>query len=266
MLKADPLINKEHGSWAILLVPPFTALLSLREFSSVTILFLFALLSAFLIARPAEIWFQDLINKRPQSSKRKNAFFWLTAYTVSAIIFTLLLLIINGSYGLLIFGAAGIAMILISQLLQAKYGKTIGRDLAGIAGLTLGAPTAYYVHTGMINSFAWQLWLFNLLFFASGAFYVHSLIEQSGKQEDFRRLNLSSKFFLNLSYHIMLIIFLIIFISNNSLLTPALAFIPMIVHVFLSMIFVKGKANFKKIGFTLLGYSIFFGIVIGTMK
>ncbi|NUN08839.1 MAG: YwiC-like family protein [Ignavibacteriaceae bacterium] len=265
MLRADPLINKEHGSWAILLVPPLTTLLALSEFSLLSVIFFLTILSAFLTARPAEIWIQDIINKRPESSRRKNAFFWLSVYTSAAAFFSVILLAMTGRYGILLFGFAGIVMILCSQFLQARSGKTLGRDIAGIAGLTLGAPAAFYIHTGAVSPEALQLWLYNFLFFSSGAFYVHSVIEQAGKKESPEKFSITSKFFLNLSYHIILILFLLFIILNDSPAALGFAFLPMIFHVFASMVMLKGKANFKKIGFTLLGYSIFFGIMIGTM-
>lgn len=265
MRRADPLINKEHGSWAILFVPPFTALLSLGEFSFLSVIFLLTILTAFLTARPAEIWIQDVINKRPVSSRRKNAFFWFSVYFSAAVVLSLVLLVMTAGYGILLFGFAGVVMILFSQFLQARSGKTLGRDLAGIAGLTLGAPAAMYIHTGAVSIQAMQLWLYNFLFFSSGAFYVHSVIEQAGRKESAERLRLTSKFSLNIAYHIMLILFLLFIILKSSPAILGFAFLPMIVHVFASMIVLRGKANFKKIGFTLLGYSIFFGIMIGTM-
>ncbi len=265
MLKSDPLINKEHGSWAILFVPPLTGILATKEFSFTTLLFLITALAAFLTARPAEIYFQDVLKKNPPSSKRDNALMWMLIYISVASVSGALLLLITSAELIIAFGLCAFALMGFSQWLQFNFGKTLMRDISGIAGLTAGAPAIYYLHTGLVNGLGLSLWLFNFLFFISGAFYVHAVIERVGQQSKETK-TIGMKTFLNLFYHISLAAALILYIRNDYQFMLALAFLPMIVHAITGVFLLKGKANFKKIGFTLLGYSVFFGLMIGLMR
>ncbi|PYT04681.1 MAG: hypothetical protein DMF60_14555 [Acidobacteria bacterium] len=57
------------------------------------------------------------------------------------------------------------------QAVRHEDRTLIGETIA-ILGLTLTAPTAYYVCRGEWDSSAWLLWVLCILYFASSVFYV----------------------------------------------------------------------------------------------
>jgi hypothetical protein len=55
---------------------------------------------------------------------------------------------------------------------------SVGGELAGIFGLALGAPMAYYVASGQLDSTAAALWLVNALYFGGTVFYIKLKVRQ----------------------------------------------------------------------------------------
>jgi hypothetical protein len=51
-------------------------------------------------------------------------------------------------------------------------------ELAGVAGLALGAPMTYYVASDQLDSTAAVLWLINFLYFGGTVFYIKLKVRQ----------------------------------------------------------------------------------------
>ena len=51
-------------------------------------------------------------------------------------------------------------------------------ELAGIVGLALGAPMAYYTVSGQLDGLAAALWLVNALYFGGTVFYIKLKVRQ----------------------------------------------------------------------------------------
>ena len=55
-------------------------------------------------------------------------------------------------------------------------------ELAGIVGLALGAPMAYYAASGQLDSVALALWMVNTLYFGGTVFYIKLKVRQQPRQ------------------------------------------------------------------------------------
>jgi hypothetical protein len=55
-------------------------------------------------------------------------------------------------------------------------------ELAGIFGLALGAPTAYYTASGQLDLTALMLWAVNALYFGGTVFYIKLKVRQQPRQ------------------------------------------------------------------------------------
>ncbi|MGH7495298.1 MAG: nitrous oxide reductase family maturation protein NosD [bacterium] len=144
-----------------------------------------------------------------------------------------------------------------------RYVKTILSDLISVAGLTLSAPSAYYVATGKLDQTAALLWLLNFLFFGSGIVYVHTKLRAAAlKKPHFsfgEKLRLGK---LNLIYHlIVLVIVGILAVKNFTPLFAFVAFVPMTIHAIYGTVKLSSTVRFENLGLILLLHSFSFALL-----
>ncbi len=258
-----PIITKEHGSWAILFVPVIMGISAAQNFDHSIWILAISIFFLFMSYAPAEILLLNKLKKRNFSNKDKNAKSWLIIYFSIAVILGLFAVIFFNKYLLLFFGAVASIFFLLSQIFSFKFKKNVWSDLIAMFGLTLSAPAMIYFLDGKLNQTSLLVWFFNLIFFASSAIYVHFKIKIASvknTEKSFSEISLGK---LNLIFHVFAISLLIFFaVKFPSKIFLSIAFLPMFVHALLGTFKLSGKTNFKKLGFTLLGYSIIFAMVI----
>jgi YwiC-like protein len=258
-----PVITKEHGSWAVLLVPIFA---SAGVAGMMTMNFFFLALSAlafFLAYTPGHTLLRQYFGSNQHQEKVEQAKFWTVTYLAIGITFALRLLI-TGYTLLILFGGLAVISFLGNFFLTRRYSKSIGSDLLAAAGLTLGGPSAYYVLTDRVDSTALLLYIFNFLFFGCSVFYVHMKIRASGiKKSRMRWVDKISFGKLNLVYHIAVVSLVGTLVALHSTsIIALLAFGPMFVHAVFGTLRLSGKVRFKKLGFLLLAQSVVFGVLL----
>jgi hypothetical protein len=204
---------------------------------------------------------------QPQPAlKLRQAFVWSVVYL--GVGFLLIIpLLTRGFLLLLVIGLPGVIAFVGNFFLTRRFSKTIASDLLAVAGLTLGAPAAYYMSTGSMGMTAFYLWLLNLLFFGCSVFYVHMKINAfSTKKPDFPmkdRLSIGRQ---NLVYHLA-VLFLVAILSatHHTPQLAVLAFVPMALHAVYGTCTLTSRVRFKKIGLLLLAQSLVFVIVLGSL-
>jgi hypothetical protein len=148
---------KEHGSWAVFLVPLVAGLVGRGLEAVPTALFCAGALAAFL-ARPALL--------------RKDYGVVAACLAIASAAFGALIL----GYGkllLLAFGApALIALAFDLQAQKERKGMSLANELRGVAGLCLIAPAAAYAARGEAGWRTGLLWLACAAFFTGPIFYV----------------------------------------------------------------------------------------------
>jgi hypothetical protein len=156
---------REHGAWAILLVPLVTgASLGLLAGGRAWVLapLSIAVLTLFLLRTPVESW----IGTAPVRA-RTTAEFQLVRTAAVA------LSIVSGgaltwlfwgwrNTALLRVGAASATALILQAIIRQRWRSArMAAQMVGAAGLAAMAPAAYYVTTLDLNGVAWSLWAAN---------------------------------------------------------------------------------------------------------
>ncbi len=258
-----PLITREHGSWAVLIVPMLVSAAVVEKWTIDFLLLATLALLLFLSYVPAQVVLRDFSGIPQRPEKLRQARFWGTAYMLAAACISVPLLL-NGHLLLFAFGIVGIFTFVSNFYLTKAFGKTIATDLIAVAGLTLSGPGAYYVLTGDIDRTAASLYLLNFLFFGCSVLYVHMKNRASAaKDSEISLRGRISQGKLNLFYHAAVVVIVGILASVHLAHVAALlAFVPMLAHAVYGTLKLSRKVRFKNLGFILLGQSLLFGMLL----
>lgn len=253
-----PVVPKEHGAWAVLLVPVAVSAVIAERVTLDFFLLTASVLSLFLAYYPLQI----LLRGRSGDSRSR---FWAAVYVVTGLVFSVPLLV-RGFLLLIPIAVLAAGCFLLSVRLGRGNPKSAGADLWAVAGLTMGGPSAAYVLGNSLDLDAVLVWILHVLFFGSGVIYVHMKLKAAGLksvQLDFRqRVGLGA---LNLAYHAFVIAVASVLVVTQY--TPALsliAFIPITVHAVIGTAKLSPTVRFRNLGFLLLAQSLVFGIILST--
>ncbi|MGE5432359.1 MAG: hypothetical protein ACM3QX_14855, partial [Syntrophomonadaceae bacterium] len=145
-----------------------------------------------------------------------------------------------------------------------RFGKNVWSDFLAMAGLTLSAPAVVYLNENTFTSQSLMLYLLNVLFFGSSAFYVHMKMKLSSLKKS--NITLQEKLTigrLNLLYHAGMIFLLTVFaLEFPSKLLVAIAYVPMLLHAIAGTFKLPQKVSYKKMGMTFLAYSLVFFLLL----
>lgn len=257
------IVPREHGAWAVLLVPLAIGAGCAGEFTLDLLWLLGASLGAFMSYVPNQFLLHHAFGNRLTSQKLRQARFWAITYLGLGILFALPLAI-KGLWLIVPLGVVGTAVFTGNYILAKHHGKTITGDLLAVSGLTLTGPAAYYVVTGRIDDSAILLWGLSILFFGSSVLYVHMKIRAAsfGKEKlsVLKKLSLGA---MNIAYGLSVLA--IVWTLTSVDLLPVytiFAFLPMVVHVIFGTFSLTGRVRFRNLGFILVGQSVVFALLM----
>lgn len=255
----DPVLPKEHGAWAVLLVPLAVSAIIAERVTLDFLLLTASALSFFLAYEPVQLLL------RGRSGVPRNRF-WAGAYFVAGLVFGVPLLVL-GFHLLVPVAALAVGCFLLSVNLARGRRKSAGADFWAVVGLTLGGPSASYVLNGSISVDAVLVWIFHVLFFGSGVIYVHMKLRAAGLKNvhlDLRqRIGLGA---FNLAYHgFVLAAVSVLVVKQYTPLLAVAAFVPVTVHAIMGTLRLSPTVRFRRLGFILLAHSILFGVLIGSI-
>ncbi|MDW7680496.1 MAG: YwiC-like family protein [bacterium] len=255
-------IPKEHGSWAILLIPYFIGVAITGDISSRTALGLIGILMLFFIRQPLL-----LILKNRNNYKMNHRALWLNflipLMAGLGIFFWLMLnyqlwqLWLIGCIGLMLFS------LYIYLFLQRKE-RSIPGELVGIFLLSLSSTVAVALAQGKLTSQALLLWLVNALYFSSSVFYIKmKLAARNQYRKDSADKKDLSMIKNCLAYLAILMIIVVILIFADWL--PGLiilAFVPMIVHTLWHILVRNTEVKIMREGWIQVGLSIIYAFMV----
>lgn len=255
----DPVIPKEHGAWAVLLVPLAVSAIIAERVTMDLLLLTASALSFFLAYQPV----QSLLRGRSGDPRNR---FWVGVYGVAGLAFGVPLLV-RGFHLLVPVAAFAVGCFLLSVKLARGRRKSAGADFCAVIGLTMGGPSAAYVLNGSLRLDDVLVWILHVLFFGSGVIYVHMKLKATGLKNvhlDLRqRIGLGA---LNLAYHgFVLAVVSVLVVTQYTPLFAVAAFVPVTVHAVLGTLRLSQTVRFRRLGFILLAHSILFGILIGAI-
>ncbi len=257
------IIPKEHGAWAVLLVPMIVVSGVVGTFSLNLLFLTGSALPMFMSSGPVQMILRNRLVGSLESEKMREAKLSAGLYLVASLILATPLLL-QGFWLLAGFGFLAAVSFLLSFFISKGTHKTVWSDLLAVFGLTLSAPSSYYVLQGSIDSLSLELWLLNFLFFGSSVFYVHMKITATkfkGSELKAPQKLLLGK--MNIAYHVVVLAIITTLVALNYTEELAMgAFAPILIHSIYGTIKLSTKVSFKRLGFLLLGQSIVFGILV----
>jgi len=256
------LIPKEHGSWAILLIPYFIGAAITGGFSNRITLGLIGILLLFFSRQPLLLLLKNR-NGHGITDRGLWLNFLIPLIAGLGIFFWLMLnyqlwqLWLIGCIGLMLFS------LYIYLFLQRKERSILG-EVVGISLLSLSSSVAVAIAQGRLTSQALLLWLVNALYFSASVFYIKMKIAARNQyRKDFtdkKDLSITKNC---LSYLAILLIIVGILIFADWL--PGLiilAFVPMILHTLWQILVRDTDLKMMREGWIQVGLSIIYAFLV----
>lgn len=250
-------IPREHGAWAMLYVPLVVGALVAWGLSFRLLLLTLSVTLVF-TARGALV---ALLRSRSRGRTDQQAGRLAFAYLGLAALLGAPLVFLSRLYWLVPLAIAT-AILLTVNARKAVRGedRSVAGEMVAIAGLTLTAPAAYYVSTGVLNATAIWLWMLCALYFGSSVFYVKLRVtklnvrKEEASRQSWKRCAL---------YHICLFVSLVVLaLTGNLSLFAVAAFTPVLVRSFWYLANPVRQNNLQRVGWLEMIYSIVFLIFI----
>ena len=254
---------KEHGAWGMLFVPFVMGVGIAGSLNLATLWLLMAVTFAFVSQKP----FAQILSTKGSFSGVKmmrHSLAWLFFYAgTSATIFAWLYFHYQLK-GLRIFGLLGIPIVLVfNYFVGLKKVRTVSGEMTGIMGLTMSGPMAHYVATGAIQSVGFWLWILCIFYFASSIFYVKAVVQGFlGQRSNLPSGSTGMERACRL-YHLGLLAMLLLLLVLKQL-PPigVLAYLPVVIRGLRVSSKPQTRLNFAIIGWSEVGYSIFFALLV----
>lgn len=171
-----PLLPKEHGSWAMLIVPILLGAIIAPVWHWRILILMAAALGFFLVRFPLALLIKT---RRRARTNRAELWRWVYIYGGITTLSGGWLLLVERLWFLAVMGIFGTGLILFHLwLVYRRQEMSVIGELSGIVGLALGAPMAYYTANGYLDSTAILLWLINVLYFGGTVFYIKLKVRQ----------------------------------------------------------------------------------------
>jgi hypothetical protein len=173
-------LPKEHGAWAMFAVPLIVGFAVAAQWQWRSMWLIGAALGLFLVRFPIDTLIKT--RKRP-TADRAGLMRWAIVYGSLAMIGGGWLIVVDRLVALIGMGLIGVILLIYHwQLVERRQEMSARGELAGIFGLALGAPLAYYASTGVIDGTALGLWIVNALYFGGTVFYIKLKVRQQPKE------------------------------------------------------------------------------------
>jgi hypothetical protein len=229
-------------------IPLLLGLLAAGRFGIPGLLFLLSATAAFLAREPVMTAWRGWRRETPTGRAGRAA---IGCVAVSGA-FGLPLVALFGRYWLLpVAAAAGSTVVWHAERAMRGKGRSVIAELFAIAASMLAAPAAVYAATGQWTP-GWELWALCTGYFLSSVFYVKMRVtsaHMSGKPAA-RRARVQCT-----AYHMGLA-------AALPFIPVPLGYAPVILRALHRVLRPTSELNLKKIGWTEVGYSLWFVMVV----
>ena len=164
---------KEHGAWAMWIVPGVVGAGLAGVNYGLSALFLTSVLLWYWARYPVWQWARSHGRRFPSDTVPSIVVIGLAGTVIASA-----LAVAYGRWGVFVFGAALAALGAGHLLLLMKSNeRAIAAEFAGIASLGLTGPATYYFAIGSLDSQSFLSWLLPALFFGTSVFAVKLRVE-----------------------------------------------------------------------------------------
>ncbi|HUV12553.1 MAG TPA: YwiC-like family protein [Acidobacteriota bacterium] len=254
------LLPREHGAWAILYGSFLTGLVAAGRFSLSLLLFLLAVSGVFLAHEPLVKLVRSLKHGGRRELMQRWAF-WVAVELTTVSIAGAILVFHYRLFTLLPVGLfVALLLGLHLKLTAGRKERSVPGELIGVVGLTSAGPSVYYVGFGEIDTAFWLIWSLNVLYFASGIFYVKMRVSRFLKPALFK-----SRVRDCVTYHTLQTALLLAAAFNGWISwLMFLAFVPVICRAFWHTIHSEQQLNIKRIGYSEVAFTVAFIVLFAT--
>jgi hypothetical protein len=233
-----PLLPKQHGAWAMLLVPFFLGM-GLGQVSWIHIPLFIGWLFLYLATYPLLMCFKKRNKKRTLHMK------WTAFYFVPVILSLIIVLLYD--FRFVYFGLIMVPFFIINAYYAKQNDeRALLNDLSAICSFGIGGVASYFGGTGSIDLMAYAVWGLSMLFFAGSTFFVKTMIREK-----------SNPMYRWVSWGFHAGVILLFILSGYYLLT--IAYLPSLIRA----IYFYGKPiTMMKVGVLEIANSAFFLIVV----
>ena len=265
---ATRLLPKEHGTWAMLLVPWAVGWGVGGPATPRQILLLVAAVSLFLAHAQLLAWYRLRAAARPDlwaAAAARRLLLILTALGLAAAVPLMVAMPLARLMPLVGIGALAAALTGASLgLVTRRLDHALAGQMLAAAGLPLSAPAAYYVAGGTRERVAAALWLLCGAFFLWAVFYVRLKIEARARRAPRGTVRARLSFaggMLVIDAAILLAALAAVRLGPFSPLALA-AFIPAALQTTAGIARLDRPASLKRVGILLTAHSIVFGLAV----
>ena len=256
---------KEHGAWGMLYVPFVIGVGIAGSFNFETLCLLIAITLAFLSQKPyGQLLAPKDSTSSPDPRKLRLQISWLVLYAGSSAGLFAWLYLHYQLKALIVFGLLMVPIVLsFSYFIRCRQVRTVWGELAGIVGLTMAGPMAHYVATGKMRAVGFALWWLCILYFAGSIFYVKAVVQNYLRSRSKLAGGSAGMEKACRIYHMgVLAVLLCLVILGQLPAIISLGFIPVIIRGLWVSSRPRPRLNFAIIGWTEVGYSIFFALIL----
>jgi hypothetical protein len=226
---------REHGAWAILLIP-FATAAGIAGVWNWPVALLLASVLSFFIARMSFL---------QRDWKWAGILLAISAAAAAPLLF------VWHRYWLVAFG------VVAAPLAFRRTDMRLAAQLLSMTGLTLTAPVAWYAATGRLDAMAWKLWLLNSLFFAGSFFYVNMHLAAAAHR------TVTGARTGTIVYHALLVAVLVgLVLAKQISWWVTLAFVPGLFRAAWGMWRLTPKLQIKRLAWGEVTYSVAFGSLL----
>jgi len=250
-------VPKEHGAWAMLYVPFVAGALAAGSRAVGQApglgLLLGSVTGLFLGRESLLAWLRQ--RDRGQDARAEARDTWWQMGGAIACAAGLLgtrppaAIVLLGLFGALILGIHVLQM-------RRREARTVFGEFLAILGLTMTAPAAFLVGSGVGSPRALLLWALCVLFFTSSVFHVKHrvLAAQPRRAAERRTMRWASG-----AYHVLLLVALVGLVAGRQLHVFVLfAFLPVVVRALTALFVPPGRPDLRRAGILEIVYSILF--------
>ncbi|MCZ0756412.1 YwiC-like family protein [Anoxybacillus sp. J5B_2022] len=230
------LVPKQHGAWAMLIIP-FMLGAYAGGISWLHLPLFLGWLGLYLAAYPFLMTVK---------TKRKGEYMrWFYRYFSGAMIMLAIPLFFQ--WKLVYFGLAMVPFFFVNlYFAKKKDERALLNDVAAIASFCIGGLASFYISRGTLTMQAWELYMFCFFFFIGSTFYVKTMIREK-KNPMYK--------WVSWGYHLLLIVGLII--AGYQLF--ALAYVPSVIRA----LYLYGKSiSTMKVGVLEIANAVYFGLAM----
>ena len=254
-----PIVNKEHGAWAMYLTPMAVGIVIGNVVTWNHLLLLIVATAFFLLSVPV----RELALRKGTADTVRTASWWIAVYGTIGIMFTIPLLT-QGHWGVLPIGlCAAVSILAILLIPRTKRTSRLSNVLA-VSGLSSTGPASYYLSTGLIDRAACIVWLLSVVFFLLTTMIVYRSIHQRTREKrtyEWDRPQIVLGDSLTVTMVIVTFITIVVLWSVQSV-AVLFAFVPVGVDLLCSVSQFFPSTTLKRTGIRLAVHSVLFPFLV----